>query len=116
MAAMARQWRMYATAAGTKPVRKFIDDLSDENAAVVIDEMRAVARTIARASHLRGDIYEVRAFGASEGFRILFAKEGRMGHVLLGLTAFSKKTQKAPKTEIDLAEKRLRDWRSRGAG
>ena len=107
---------MYATATGAKPVRKFIDQLSDDDAAVVIDEMRAVAQTIARAAHLRGEIYEVRAFSASEGFRILFAKEGRQGHVLLGLTAFSKKARKAPKFEIDLAEKRLRDWRSRGHG
>ncbi len=113
---MARRWRMYETAAGSKPVRKFIDELSDNDAAVVIDEMRAVGRTIARAAHLRGDIHEVRAFGTSEGFRILFAKEGRQGHVLLALTAFSKKTQKAPHMEIDLAEKRLRDWRSRGDG
>lgn len=113
---MARQWRMYETASGTKPVRKFIDALSDEDAAVVIDEMRAVARQIARAAHLRGDIYEVRAFGASEGFRILFGKEGRQGQVLLALTAFSKKTQKAPKSEIELAEQRLRDWRVRGSG
>jgi len=105
---------MYATAAGTKPVRKFIDALSDEDAALVIDEMHAVARTISRADHLRGDIYEVRAFGPSEGFRIFFAKEGRQRHILLALTAFSKKTQKAPKSEIELAERRLRDWRSRG--
>ena len=78
--------------------------------------MRAVALEIARATHLRGDIYEVRAFGASEGFRILLAKEGRQGQVLLALTAFSKKTQKAPKLEIESAEKRLRDWRARGSG
>ena len=113
---MARQWRMYETAAGARPVRKFLDALSDEDAAVVIDEMRAVAREIARATHLRGDIYEVRAFGASEGFRILFGKEGRQGQVLLALTAFSKKTQQAPKSEIELAEKRLGEWRARATG
>jgi len=33
--------------------------------------------------------------------------------MLLGLVAFSKKTQKTPGRQIDLAEDRLKDWRSR---
>jgi phage-related protein len=35
--------------------------------------------------------------------------------VLLSLSAFVKKSQKTPRSEIELAEKRLKDWRARGA-
>jgi hypothetical protein len=42
------------------------------------------------------------------------AEEGRRGQVLLALDGFSKKSQRTPPEKIDLAERRLRDWRSRG--
>jgi phage-related protein len=65
------------------------------------------------ARHLKGVIYEVRADGRSATYRVLFATEGARSQVLLGLSAFSKKTQRTPPAEIALAERRLRDWRSR---
>lgn len=67
-----------------------------------------------RARHLRGDIYEVRAIARARGYRILFSEEGRLGQVLLSLHTFAKQSQKTPPKEIELAEKRLSDWRSRG--
>ena len=78
--------------------------------------MREVAREgLVAARHLDGDIYEVRAMSERQTFRILFAKEGRRGHVLLALDGFSKKQQKTPKRHLDLAKRRLADWRRRGA-
>ena len=65
------------------------------------------------ARHLKGDLYEVRADGRRATYRVLFATEGARRQVLLGLSGFSKKTQKTPPAEITLAERRLRDWRSR---
>jgi len=47
-------------------------------------------------------------------FRVLFSTEGRYSQVLLSLSAFEKRTQKTPPRELDLAEGRLRDWRTRG--
>lgn len=67
------------------------------------------------ARHLQGGIYEVRADGQNQTFRILFATEGHFSHVLLSLDAFSKKTQKIPPTKIELVERRLADWRTRRA-
>src|SRR6266511_4654188 len=77
------------------------------------DEGRAGDGTRA-ARHLRSDIYEVRADGDRQTYRILFAPEGRRSQVLLALEAFSKKTQKTPPEKIRLAERRLADWRRRG--
>jgi phage-related protein len=67
--------------------------------------------TVAR--HVRGDVYEVRARGARAAYRVLFAAEGAKSQVLLAVSAFTKKTQKTPPTEILLAERRLADWRQR---
>jgi len=64
--------------------------------------------------HLRGDIYELRVDGDKQAFRLLFTTEGRRSQVLLALEAFSKKTQRTPPAKIDLATRRLADWRARG--
>jgi phage-related protein len=110
-----RRWRDFRTAAGRRPIKEFIDGLSDIDAAAVVAAMRDVRETgLAAARHLRGDIYEVRADGDRQTYRILFAPEGRRSRVLLSLEAFSKKTQKTPPEKIRLAERRLADWRRRG--
>jgi len=62
---------------------------------------------------MAGDIYEVRADGDRQTFRILFAAEGKSSQVLLSLDGFSKKTQRTPPEKIRLAERRLADWRRR---
>lgn len=110
-----RQWRYYETEAGNKPVKRFIDSLSDADAAEIFAGMHDVASLgLSSARHLRGDIYEVRVDGENQAFRVLFAPEGRFKQVLLALEGFSKKTQKTPPQAIQLAEKRLSDWRGRG--
>jgi phage-related protein len=110
-----RRWRDYRTAAGRRPIKEFIDGLSDTDAAVVVAAMRDVRDVgLAAARHLRGQIYEVRADGDRQTYRILFAPEGRRSQVLLALEGFSKKTQKTPPEKIRLAERRLADWRRRG--
>jgi len=112
-----RQWRDYRTAAGRRPVKKFMMDLNDDERAAVIAAMKEVEREgLSAAKHLRGDIYEVKADTADKFFRVLFAAEGRYNQVLLSLEGFAKKDRKTPKPRLELAERRLRDWRRRGAG
>lgn len=110
-----RRWRDYRTAGGARPVRDFLVSLSDADAAAVLAAMAAVRVQGQRAArHLAGEIYEVRAEGDRQTFRMLFANEGKSGQVLLSLEGFSKKTQKTPPYKIRLAERRLADWRRRG--
>jgi phage-related protein len=110
-----RQWRSYKTAAGNDPVDTFLSDLSDFDAAAVVAEMKAVLKEgMEAARHLRGEIYELRAEGENQSYRLLFAREGHYKQVLLALDAFSKKSQKCPPAKVQLAEKRLADWRRRG--
>ncbi|HEU5346066.1 MAG TPA: type II toxin-antitoxin system RelE/ParE family toxin [Ktedonobacterales bacterium] len=110
-----RRWRFYRTANGHEPVRAFLDSLSDDDASEIVAVMKEItAEGMGAARHVRDEIYEARATGATQTFRILFATEGRFHHVLLALEGFSKKTRKTPTHEIELAIKRLADWRSRG--
>lgn len=111
-----RQWRDYRTVGGGRPVKDFLDKLTDEEVAAIAAGMRDVRErgTIA-GRHLRGAIYEVRADAATRSFRLLFSCEGKFSHVLLALSAFEKRTQKAPARELELAERRLKDWRARAA-
>jgi phage-related protein len=110
-----RRWRDYKTASGRSPVEEFIDKLSDADAAAVLVGMEEVRDQGLRAArHLDGDIWEVRVGGDRVIYRILFAEEGSRGQILLALDVFNKKTQKTPRATIELAKKRLADWRRRG--
>lgn len=110
-----RRWRDYKTPSGRSPVEEFIDRLSNLDKAAVLAEMEDVRdRGLRSARHLDGDIWEVRADGNRAIYRILFATEGSRGQVLLALEAFNKKTQRTPRSTIELAEMRLADWRRRG--
>jgi phage-related protein len=110
-----RRWREYRTAAGRSPVEDFIDALSDPDAAAVLAAMEEVRNLGLRAArHLDGDIWEVRVDGNRVIYRILFAEEGSRGQILLALDAFNKKTQKTSRATIELAKRRLADWRRRG--
>ncbi|TMK26088.1 MAG: type II toxin-antitoxin system RelE/ParE family toxin [Actinobacteria bacterium] len=111
---MHRRWRDYRTAGGARPVSDYILALPDRDRAAIAVAMRAVVtegRRVAR--HLRGPIYELRADGVDESYRVLFAAEGKKSRILLALEAISKRTQHTPKHVLDLAERRLADWRRR---
>jgi phage-related protein len=96
-------------------VKEFLMALSNSDRASVAVAMREVRQEgLVAARHIRGDIYEVRADGDRQIYRILFASEGRSGQVLLALEAFSKKTRTTPAPNLRLAERRLADWRRRG--
>lgn len=110
-----RRWRDYETRAGRRPVREFLLHLPEDARVEVVAAMSDVKDNgLVAARHVRGEIYEVRAGLAGMEYRILFATEGRQHHVLLALEGFDKKTRKTPVHLIDLALKRLADWRGRG--
>ena len=111
-----RRWREYQTTSGNRPIKDFLDRLSDHDAAAVVAAMKDVRQNGLRAArHLDEDIWEVRADGDRVIYRVLFAPEGERQQVLLALVAFNKKTQKTPPRVLRLAKRRLKDWRARGA-
>ena len=107
------RWRDYRTAVGGRPVKGFLDRLTDEQAAAVVAAMKDVAANgLSAARHLRGEVYEVRAEAERQAFRVLFAQE--TSFILLSLSGFQKKRQRTALADIALAESRLADWRRRG--
>jgi phage-related protein len=112
-----RRWRFYHTSAGRKPVQEFLDDLADEDAAAIaaaMKEVRDAGRGHGDVNQLRGDIWQIEIDGKSVIYRLLFAEEGRFGQVLLALEIVNKKWQSAKTHHIQLAVRRLADWRARG--
>jgi phage-related protein len=112
-----RQWRFYRTTAGREPVREFLDQLSDEDSAAVaaaMKEVRDAGRRHIDVNHLRGDIWQIEVDGRNVIYRLLFAEQGRFSQVLLALEIVNKKWQSAKSRHIQLAERRLADWRARG--
>lgn len=110
---MTRRWRYYRTEAGTAPVREYLAGLDDEARGLVLTAMAGARRAGREATRqVRGEIREVRARRGrtNDHFRVLFAFEGRRDQVMLAVVGFTKKTEQTPAAEIELAERRLRDW------
>lgn len=113
--AVTHRWRDYQSAAGRRPIKEFLAGLGDEDLASVIAAMAEVRQKgVQAARHLEGDIYEVRADGKGVIYRVLFAPQGKHKQVFLSLEAFKKKTQRTPPQSIQLAKRRLLDWKRRG--
>jgi phage-related protein len=92
-----------------------LDSLDDQDLASVAAAMKEVRQEgLKAARHLDGEIYEVRADGRGVIYRVLFAPQGKHKQVFLSLEAFKKKTQKTPAATIQLARRRLNDWKRRG--
>lgn len=77
-------------------------------------EVRSTGRAHADVNHLRGDIWQIEIDGKRVIYRLLFSEEGRFGQVLLALVIVNKKWQRAKPEHIQLAERRLAEWRGRG--
>lgn len=102
----------YRSARGGEPVRDWLKALPPL-------ERKAIGEDIAyvqykwpigkpRVDHLRGPVWEVRTSLGNRIVGTLFAVEGR---TMILLHGFIKKTQQARREDIDLAEKRLKEWR-----
>ena len=101
----------FRSKSGNEPVRDWLKGLPK-------DQRRAIGEDIAyvqfkwpigkpRVDHLRGAVWEVRTSLKNRIARTLFAVEGRQ---MLLLHGFIKKTQQTPNDEIELAEKRFKEW------
>jgi phage-related protein len=112
-----RTIRFYRTASGSSPVEEFLDSLSGKQAQKVVWVLRLVEE-LERVPDLylkklvgTDDLWEVRAQHGGDTFRLLGFFDGAQLVVLV--SGFAKKTQKAPQREIARAEERKRDYLSR---
>ena len=107
----------YRLETGKSPVEAFFDSLTNkqfERIAFVLDlieQIDIVPRKYFKKLEGTDGIWEVRAQQGNNTFRILGFFDGR--NLVVLDHAFAKKSQKTPKKEIALAQKRKRDYLSR---
>ncbi len=112
-----RTIEFYRTASGRCPVEDFLDSLSDQHAKKVLWVLRLVETfDMVPQQYLKKlvgkqDIWEIRLQVGGNSYRFLgfFHKSSLL--VLTG--GFSKKEQKTPAREIDLAVERRKDYLER---
>ena len=104
----------YTDEMGKSPVEEFLDELSSKDAQKIvwvlqlIEQHDIIPKIYFKKLVNTDDIWEVRAQSGNNIFRLLCFVEGK--NVIVLTNGFQKKTQKTPKSEIILAEKRKGDW------
>ena len=107
----------YRTASGRCPVEDFLDDLTGKQSKKVTWVLRLIsdmdqvpAQYWKKLSHT-DDIWEARVNFGRDTFRVLgFYADS--DHIVL-THGFQKKSQKTPRSEIDVAEQRKKDYEQR---
>ena len=112
-----REIVFYKTISDESPIEEFLDSLNDKQAQKVVwvlkivEELETVPTTYLKKLKSTDDIWEIRVQQSNNIFRLLgFKKEGKL---IILTNAFTKKTQKTPKSEIILAEKRKKEYLER---
>ncbi len=106
--------KFFATEVGSEPVREWLKRLSPQDRKTIGEDIKTVQfgwpLGMPLVAHLEDDIWEVRIKLDNRIARILFVMDK---HTMILLHGFIKKSQKAPKPEIDLAKQRLKAIRGK---
>jgi len=112
-----REIIFYKTISGGSPIEEFLDSLDSKQVQKIVwvmkivEELDTIPITYYKKLKNTDDIWEIRVQQSNNIFRLLgFQEEGRL--VIL-TNGFTKKTQKTPKNEIILAEKRKKEYLER---
>jgi phage-related protein len=109
-----KEINFYKTQTGKIPAKDFLDSLSSKHAQKVIwvlelvESLNQVPVQYFKKLKSTDDLWEIRARVGSNSFRLLGFIDNEEFVVLTN--GFSKKSQKTPKKEIDLAEQRKADY------
>ncbi len=109
-----RRIEYYRTESGRCPVKEFLDSLSGKEFLKVDKILRLISETpIVPREYFQkmpgtDDIWEVRAQYGGASLRLLGFWAG--SNLILLTNGFDKKSEKTPRTEIELAERRKKDY------
>ncbi|WP_338832838.1 hypothetical protein MHLNE_15840 [Moorella humiferrea] len=106
----------YETSAGKNPVAEFLSSLSPREQAKIaraLDLLREFGPRIGMpyTKHLEEGIWELRVPFGGLAFRLLYFVD--TNRFLVVVHAFSKKTPKVPRKELDIAIARMKDYKQR---
>ena len=109
----------YCDIHGKEPVANFIDSLSMELQTKILRYIDLLARygvllKEPYTKQIRGKLRELRVSDKSGNVRVIYFTY--TGRKFILLHAFMKKTMKTPKTDIDIAERRMKDFMERLGG
>lgn len=115
---MVDEWSVvfYVEESGSKPINEFLKVLDVKTQARFIDSIERLRQRNTQAReplvrHLEGKLWELREESNTNIYRIIyFFFTGRRIVLLHG---FAKKTQSTPRREIELAERRMRNFLQR---
>ena len=103
----------FRSASGDEPVREWLKALDKTDRQAIGEDIAYVQYKWPigkpRVDHLRGSVWEVRSKIGNRIARVLFAVE--QSEMIL-LHAFVKKTQQTNPADIELAIKRLKEWKN----
>lgn len=102
----------YQTTSGRSPVEDYIHGLPKAERARFTDVFEGVEKyglgcPRVHFRQLCGKLWEIKFNSSSGGFRIAYVMVA--GETMVWLHAFKKQTQKTPKDDLELAEKRMRE-------
>jgi phage-related protein len=115
-----KQIRFYKTQSGKVPAKEFLDSLSSKHAQKIlwvlelVESLNQVPVQYFKKLKSTDDLWEIRARIGSNSFRLLGFIDNEEFVILTN--GFSKKSQKTPKNEIELAEQRKADYLFRKGG
>jgi len=102
----------YETASGRSPIEDYIENLPKADQARfadVFDGIEKFGLSCPRVQfrQLRGKLWEVKFNSPSGGYRIAYVVVE--SETMVWLHAFKKKTQKTPASDLEIAEKRMKE-------
>ncbi len=102
----------YETASGRSPIEDFIEDLPKADQARFADVFDGIEKfglgcPRVQFRQLRGKLWEVKFNSPSGGYRIAYVVVE--SETMVWLHAFKKKTQKTPSSDLEIAEKRMKE-------
>ncbi len=109
-----RQIEFYSKESGNKPVVDFLDSLNDKQVEKILWVLRIVReydrvpKQYFQKMTNTADLWEVRVSQGGNIFRLLGFYDN--DQLIILTNGFQKKTQKTPKKEIALAEKRKKNY------
>ncbi len=112
-----RSISFYKTSSGKCPVEKHLDSLSDTQVTKItwvlklVRETQNISTKYFKKLVKTDDIWEVRVSVGKNIFRLLGFIQNQ--ELIILTNSFQKKSQKTPRQEIKLAEKRKKDYLSR---
>jgi phage-related protein len=111
------RWVYYKTDSGQVPVREFIDEQTAKVREKIFSDLQRLVQFNIKlgppyAKKVEGrDFWELRTKLGSDIYRTFYFAHTDKKFVLLH--AFQKKSQKAPRKELDVAEERMSDYQRR---